>query len=120
MNAKTTLPISEARRRIFEIAAEVRKPNTYFTLTENGKPTAVIMSAEEFESWQETMEVMREFPDLKKDIAEAEQEFAQGKYVTLEELLAEEGFVVADKSKKKYAVSRHRAKKSPTGPRKNR
>lgn len=120
MDTKTTLSISEARKRIFEIAAEVKKPNTYFTLTENGRPAVVMMSAQEFESWQETMEVMGEFPNLKKDIAEAEQEFAQGKYITLEELLAEEGFVVADKSKKKYAVSRHRAKKSAAGARKNR
>lgn len=120
MDAKTTLSISEARKRIFEIAAEVKKPNTYFTLTENGRPAVVMMSAQEFESWQETIEVMREFPDLKRDIAEAEREFAQGKYITLEELLAEEGFVVADKSKKQYAVSRHHTKKSPTGSRKNR
>ena len=120
MDTKTTLSISEARKRIFEIATDVQKPDTYYILTENGRPKVVIMSAEEFESWQETMDVMREFPDLKKEITEAEQEFAQGKYTTLEELLAKEGFVVADKSKHKYAVSRHRAQKGPGGNRKSR
>ena len=104
MNAKTTISISEARKRIFEIADAVQKPDTHFTLTENGRPKAVVMSAEEFESWQETLEVMRDFPDLQRDIAESEREYARGDYSTLEEILSHEGYVLADKSKKKYAV----------------
>lgn len=115
MNAKTTLPISEARKKIFEIAKEVQKPSTYYTLTEKGRPKAVIMSAEEFESWQETLEVMSDFPDLKKDIEETERAIESGEYktwTTLEEILAREGFVVADKSIKTYDVSRNVKTKS--------
>lgn len=112
MSAKNTLPITEARKKIFDIANEIQKPGIYYTLTEKGRPKAVIMSAEEFESWQETLEVMREFPDLKKDIKQAEREYKKGDYVTLEEFLKKEGFVLADKGRKKYAVSSHRAKKS--------
>jgi|GEM_PF-617227 prevent-host-death family protein len=104
MDSKTILSISEARRRIFEIAAEVKKPDTYFTLTENGRPVAVIMSAEEFESWQETMDVIRDLPDLDKSIMESEREFARGAYAVLEDLLAGEGFVVADQPRSSYAV----------------
>ena len=66
------------------------------------------MSAEEFESWVETLEVMQEFPDLKKDIEEAERAFKSGEYkswTTLEDLLAREGLLIADKSRKKYGVS---------------
>lgn len=40
----------------------------YYTLTDKGRPKAVVMSAEEFESWAETLEVMRDFPNLDKDI----------------------------------------------------
>jgi len=46
------------------------------------------LSAEEFESWMETMDVMREFPNLDKDVAEAECELASGECVTLDHLLA--------------------------------
>ena len=109
MDAKTTLSISEARRRIFEIAEDVQKPNTHFTLTENGRPKAVIISAEEFESLLETIEVLGEFPDLSKDMAEAERDLASGaykNYPTLEEILAKEGYVFADKTDKKYDISR--------------
>lgn len=97
MNTKTTLPISEARKKIFKIAEDVQKPSTYYTLTEKGRPKAVILSAEEFESWQETLEVSRDFPNLEKEIKMAERDYKKKKYATLEEVLAKEGFVLADK-----------------------
>lgn len=112
MNTKTTLPISEARKKIFEIAKEVQKPNKYYTLTEKGRPKAVIMSAEEFESWEETLEVIRDFPNLKKDIKQAEQDYKKGNYITLDELL-KKNYILKDKSKKKYEIQRGRAQKSP-------
>ncbi|MBU4274479.1 type II toxin-antitoxin system Phd/YefM family antitoxin [Patescibacteria group bacterium] len=108
MNTKTTIPISEARKKIFKIAEESQKPGNYYTLTENGRPKAVIMSANDFDSWQETMEVIKEFPDLKKDIKETERAVRSGEHrswVTLEDLLSKEGFVIADKSLKKYGIS---------------
>ena len=100
MNTKTTLSISEARKRIFEIAKKVQKPSTHYILTEKGRPKVVFMSAEEFESWQETLEVVRDFPNLEKDIKKAEREYKQGRYSTLENVLSKQGFVLADKSKK--------------------
>jgi antitoxin YefM len=122
MNTKTTIPISEARKRIFEIAEEVQKPDNYYTFTENGRPKAVLMSAEDFESWQETMEVMRDFPDLKKDIGRVERDFKSGaykNYATLEEVMAEYNYVVADKEKTKYAVGAKVRKTSQKGSKKN-
>lgn len=108
MNTKTTIPITEARKNIFEIANAVQKPGVYYTLTENGRPKVTLMSAEEFDSWQETIEVMEQFPDLSKDIEEAHKAYESGEYknwTTLEDLLKHEGFVVADKTIKKYVVS---------------
>ena len=98
MNTKTTLSISEARKRIFEIAKKVQKPSTHYILTNKGKPRAVFMSAEEFESWQETLEAIHDFPNLEKDVKRAEKEYEQGNYETLQNVLAKEGFVLAKKS----------------------
>lgn len=109
MNA-TTVSISEARKRIFDIAEAVQKPGVYYTFTAKGRPSVVMMSAEEFESWQETVHVMKDFPDLKKDIAGAKRDYKKGNYITLEELLAKEGFVAADKGKKQYGVHTHHSK----------
>ena len=100
MDAKTTLPISEARKNIFKIAEEVQKPAVYYTLTEKGRPKAVVVSADEFESWQETLEVMHIFPKLEKDIEKAEREYKRGKSLTLEDVLSKEGFILSRKSKK--------------------
>ena len=100
MNTKTTLSISEARKKIFEMAKRVQKPSTHYILTEKGRPKVAFMSAEEFESWQETLEVVRDFPNLEKDIKKAEREYKQDRYSTLENVLSKQGFVLADKSKK--------------------
>lgn len=119
MRSKTTIPITEARKRIFDIAEEVQKPDVYYFLTEKGRPKAVIMSMEEFESWVETLKVMNDFPDLAKDIKEARADFRKGDYITLDELLAKEGYVLADKGKKKYGIRDCHSKKSPKRPKKN-
>ena len=97
MSLANTLSITEARGNIFNIADEAQKRGVHFTLTEHGRPKAVLMSADEFESWQETLEVIAEFPDLKKDIKEAENDYKKGNYVTLDDLLLKEGYVLAEK-----------------------
>ena len=114
MDSNTTISISEARKRIFEIAKEAQKPGVQYTLTENGRPILAVMSAEERDSILETLEVMRIFPDLDKTIAEVERDVKTGnykKYTTLEQLNVKYG-VVADKSKKKYGVRTRRSSKS--------
>ena len=99
MNTSTTLSISEARKKIFRISDQVQRPNIHITLTENGRPKVVLMSAEEFASWQETLEVMNDFPDLKDDIAEVESDLESGKvkkYFSLEDILKKEGYILAN------------------------
>ncbi|MBU1137240.1 type II toxin-antitoxin system Phd/YefM family antitoxin [Patescibacteria group bacterium] len=113
METKTTLPISEARNKIFKIVDEVQKRGAYYTITEKGRPKAVLMSAEEFESWQETLAVQKMFPGLKRDINQARRDVKSGaykKYPTLEEILKKEGFVLADKGKSKYVSTENKAK----------
>lgn len=97
MDTKTTLSISEARKKIFQIAKMVQKPSTRYTLTEKGRPKIVVMSADEFESWQETLAVMRDMPTLEKDIKKAEKEYKKGGCLSLKDVLAKEGFILANK-----------------------
>lgn len=123
MDSKRTLSITEARKRIFEIIEEVQKPDTYYTLTEKGRPKAVILSVEEFESLWETIATLEEIPDLGKSIEELERDIQSGEYKnypTLEEILAKEGFVVADKMSKsqRYGVQTNRKTTSKQKPRK--
>lgn len=113
MDTKTTLPISEARKKFFKIVDEIQKQGSYYTITDKGRPKAVIMSAEEFESWQETLEVQKMFPNLEKDIKKVRQDIKSGaykKYPTLEDILKKEGYILADKSKSKYVSVKNRTK----------
>ena len=113
MTLKNILSVTEARNNLFKIIDQAQKSSAYFILTERGRPKAVIMSAEEFDSWQETIEIMGD-SKLMKEIKSADEDYRKGNYVTMEEVLAKEGFVLADKSKDKYVPSRSkksRAKK---------
>ncbi|MEW6610104.1 MAG: type II toxin-antitoxin system Phd/YefM family antitoxin [Patescibacteria group bacterium] len=56
MNTKTTIPITEARIRFFEIVEAVNDHKTVYTLTKNGRPTAVIISAVHHEKLKEKVE----------------------------------------------------------------
>lgn len=86
LNTKNIISTTEARKKLFNIVEDVATPDTFYTLTERGKAKAVIMSAEEFESWAETLELLYMFPNLKKDIEQAQKEFKEGAYVSLDEL----------------------------------
>lgn len=55
MQTRTTLSITQARKNIFSIAKKVQKGSTHYTLTEHGKPIAVITSAKYFEKINEPM-----------------------------------------------------------------
>ena len=115
MNTKTKMntigdfiSATKARNNFFALLEKVKGQTYPVHITVKGIPQAVIMSRNEFESWRETLEVMAECPDLKKDIKEAKEAFKTGVYKnwsTLENLLAKEGFVVAEKPSKKYSVS---------------
>ena len=90
MNIKNTISISEARKNIFEIANDVQSPSNIYTLTENGRPKVVLMSADEFESWMETLEINSFFPNLKKDINDFEEDYKINKeenYISLDDII---------------------------------
>lgn len=54
----TTIPASEARSNFYQILNEVEDKWRQFTITLRGKAKAVILSPEEFASWQETLDIM--------------------------------------------------------------
>jgi len=79
VHMQTTIPISRARKDIFRVTDAAQR-GAYITITENGEAKAVLMSAEEFDSWRETLEVMREFPNIEKDLAAARRAVKSGAY----------------------------------------
>ena len=89
MTNKTIIPITEARKNIFKVVNAASCPGVHYLLTERGKPKAVIMGADEYESWMETMEVREHIPDILNDVKRARRAIKTGsykKFTTLQEL----------------------------------
>ena len=54
----TIVPANEARSNFYQLLEEADTKLQQFIVTLRGKAKAVIMSAEEFAGWQETLEVL--------------------------------------------------------------
>jgi prevent-host-death family protein len=111
MNTQNTFSVTEARRNLFNLVANAGRAGARYWITDRGRPQAVIMGADEFSSWQETMEVMLDFPRIKQETKTAEREYKKGNYATLDEILANEASVLKTKPKIKYGISSRIAKK---------
>jgi prevent-host-death family protein len=84
-----TLPLSEAKSRLSGLVEQVRSLEEQVVITRNGRPAAVLVSAEEFERWKETIEV-RGDAQLMKEIRAGLRALKarKARLYTLEELLA--------------------------------
>ena len=85
---RKTYPVTEARSKLTELVDEVSSKFEHIEITKNGKPMAVLLSAEEFDTWKETMEIMSD-PQTMKDIKEAERNYREGKSIPWEEVKKE-------------------------------
>ncbi len=83
-----TLPITTARAKLTQLVDKANKRLDEYIITVKGLPAAVLISAAEYESWQETNEIMAD-KELLKAIKEGEEDIKKGNYVTLEQLKKE-------------------------------
>lgn len=52
-----TLPLSEAKSKLSGLIERVQSLDEEVVITRNGRPAAVLVSPEEFESWKETVSI---------------------------------------------------------------
>ncbi|MBI3579187.1 MAG: type II toxin-antitoxin system Phd/YefM family antitoxin [Deltaproteobacteria bacterium] len=72
----TILPVSEAKQRFTELVKNTEQSFDRFLITKNGKEAAVVMSAQEYDSLLETLEILsntKEVRALARGLAELEQ-----------------------------------------------
>jgi prevent-host-death family protein len=84
----TTIPLSDARARLSELVDEAVRTHQRVEITRNGHRAAVLMSADDFDALEETLEILGD-ADLMREIAVAQEELKQGIYFTQEEVEAE-------------------------------
>ena len=84
-----TLPLSEAKSRLSGLVEQVRALDEQVMITRNGHPAAVLVSAEEFERWKETVEVRGDAALMKEiRVGLRALKSRKARLYTLEELLS--------------------------------
>jgi antitoxin YefM len=58
MSASTPVPISEAKTHLSDLARRVRLQHERITLTRNGEPEAVLVSVDDLEGLEMTLEIL--------------------------------------------------------------
>lgn len=82
-----TLPLADIKAHLSEIVDRVEREHERIVLTRNGRPAAVIMSPEDLEALEDTLELLSD-PRALEDIAVARDDVAAGRVVTADELRA--------------------------------
>lgn len=81
------LPLAEVKAKLSQLVADIATTDEEVTITKNGKATAVLVSYEEFESWQETLAVLSDRELVKEMHAGMEQlQQERGKLLTNKDL----------------------------------
>ncbi len=95
MKIDSVISASNARNNFYTLLDEVSNKSRRFVITLRGGAKAVLMSPEEVEAWEETMEIMSN-KKLVMDIRKSEEERRAGKGIPEERLLAELGISEKD------------------------
>ena len=77
MDAKI-MPVTSFRPQLLQCMNRIERLGEEYVITRNGEPKAVMMSFEEWESWKETLDILKN-KRLVKNIQKRRKYFAQGK-----------------------------------------
>jgi prevent-host-death family protein len=81
----TTVSLAEARANLSRLVDSAAQTSERITVTRNGRPTAVILSTADWESMTETLDILSD-SDAVRELAQAQEDFARGEYVTLDRI----------------------------------
>lgn len=73
----TTLPLSDAKARLSEIADEVGRTHERVHITKNGRDYVVLLAAEDLESIEATLELLAD-PEAQQRLQESERDIVRG------------------------------------------
>lgn len=85
-----TVPLSEAKDKLSALVDEAEATHEIIAITRHGRPSAMLLSADDLESLHETLYWLSQ-PGLGASVAEAEREYDAGQITSGEDLRAEFG-----------------------------
>ena len=80
------MPFSDAKSHLSELADRVEQDHERILVTRNGRPSFVLVSPDELESLEETLDILRD-PELVTSIQRSRAEAARGERVRLRDHL---------------------------------
>lgn len=81
----STVPLADARARLSEIVTDAQTSHERYEITRNGRPAAVLLASDDYESMQETIAVLAD-SELMESIKAGIQELKAGDYLDENEL----------------------------------
>ncbi len=79
-----TIPFTEAKAHLSDLVDRTVPEHERFILTRNGRPAAVLLSPEDLESLEETIDILQDRP-LLDSIRRSRREAAEGKRLRLKD-----------------------------------
>ena len=79
------VPLTEARASLSELVDSVEREHEQVVITRNGKPVALLVSPDEWESMEETIEILSD-AELMAVLAESERDVQAGRVYEWEDV----------------------------------
>ena len=81
----TVIPLADAKAKLSAVLDEVRDTHERVVITRNGRPEAVLLSVEDLETLEETLDILST-PGALEQIRRAEEEIARDEAIGADEL----------------------------------
>ena len=88
MDQVTHMPLADVKNRLSEVVDRVEKTSQRLVITKHGRPAAVLISVDELESLEETLDIISN-PEVMAEIRDARAAYERGEQVTFEEIKKE-------------------------------
>jgi antitoxin YefM len=82
-----TLPITDVKTRLAELVVQVETQRDRITITRNGRPAAILVSVGEWESINETLDVLAD-PEALRDLRESAEAYTRGEVYSSTDIAA--------------------------------
>jgi antitoxin YefM len=84
------IPFTEARASLSELLDDVEARHEHVVITRNGRPAAVVVSPQEWEAVEETLEILQDDGTM-ASLRKSEEDIAAGRLFSLREVRRELG-----------------------------
>ena len=79
------VPFTDARATLSDLLDLVEREQEHVVITRKGKPVAIVMSVDEWESWEETIDVLSD-PEAMEALRASEEDVKAGRLVDFDEV----------------------------------